>query len=279
MRIRRDEFEELLDDFLKSMDQPTIDGLNTYYSRAAATPGVKGRALGFGWRRIIRRLSVVQANPVAPAGGASAWPPTGAAARIERTSEGNAIIRGIAEGEGLLKYSKDVGSTYLLRRAFVPRGRAGCPARRELAEVRARTAQDTDVTRGHHPEHGGERRDRVRAGGRTEIRLVHANQLLRDVDWSSMAHGLEVRVPFIDTKLLERVGPAIASAQPPSKVDLAKCARRIPNEIIRRPKSGFTTPVRAWSVRHSSKSLRGLRGWADQIYRNFRGTQKHIAAA
>ena len=51
------------------------------------------------------------------------------------------------------------------------------------------------------------------------------NQLLRDTDWSSMAHGLEVRVPFVDATLLERIGPAIASAAPPSKRDLAGCAR------------------------------------------------------
>ena len=30
VRIGRDEFEELVDDFLICMDQPTIDGLNTY---------------------------------------------------------------------------------------------------------------------------------------------------------------------------------------------------------------------------------------------------------
>src|ERR1019366_4068834 len=42
VRIGRDEFEELLDDFLRSMDQPSIDGLNTYLvSRAAAKQGLK----------------------------------------------------------------------------------------------------------------------------------------------------------------------------------------------------------------------------------------------
>ena len=54
------------------------------------------------------------------------------------------------------------------------------------------------------------------------------NQLLRDTDWSSMAHGLEVRVPFVDANLLERLGPAIASNAPPSKRDLAACARQLP---------------------------------------------------
>src|SRR5262249_18199688 len=49
IRIRRGEFEELLDDFLQVMDQPTIDGLNTYLiSRAAATRGLKVVLSGLG---------------------------------------------------------------------------------------------------------------------------------------------------------------------------------------------------------------------------------------
>src|SRR5262249_48207315 len=36
------------------------------------------------------------------------------------------------------------------------------------------------------------------------------HQLLRDTDWASMAHGLEVRVPFVDFVLIERLGAAIA---------------------------------------------------------------------
>ena len=49
VRIGRVEFEELLDDFFESMDQPTIDGLNTYLiSRAAASQGLKVALSGLG---------------------------------------------------------------------------------------------------------------------------------------------------------------------------------------------------------------------------------------
>ena len=49
VRIRRGEFEALLDDFLDSMDQPTIDGLNTYLvSHAAAKLGLKVVLSGLG---------------------------------------------------------------------------------------------------------------------------------------------------------------------------------------------------------------------------------------
>ena len=49
VRIGRFEFEELLDGFFESMDQPTIDGLNTYLiSRAAASQGLKVALSGLG---------------------------------------------------------------------------------------------------------------------------------------------------------------------------------------------------------------------------------------
>jgi asparagine synthase (glutamine-hydrolysing) len=96
------------------------------------------------------------------------------------------------------------------------------------------------------------------------------NQLLRDTDWSSMAHGLEVRVPFVDAALLARLGPAIASAAPPSKQDLAACAPGLPRSITDRPKTGFTTPVRQWVGHRTGASGRGLRGWAANVHRLFR---------
>src|SRR5262249_44599469 len=49
VRIGREEFEGLLDDFLASMDQPSIDGLNTYLvSRVAAQQGLKVALSGLG---------------------------------------------------------------------------------------------------------------------------------------------------------------------------------------------------------------------------------------
>src|SRR5207302_6458478 len=44
-----------------------------------------------------------------------------------------------------------------------------------------------------------------------EASLYLRNQLLRDTDWASMAHSLEVRVPFVDTRLLEEVAPVVVA--------------------------------------------------------------------
>jgi asparagine synthase (glutamine-hydrolysing) len=96
------------------------------------------------------------------------------------------------------------------------------------------------------------------------------NQLLRDTDWSSMAHGVEVRVPLVDFALLESLAPAIASTSPLSKGDLAACSDRIPAAIYERAKTGFTTPVRQWIADGETGKARGLRGWAGKVHQRLR---------
>ena len=54
-----------------------------------------------------------------------------------------------------------------------------------------------------------------------EMAWYMRNQILRDSDWASMAHGLEVRVPFVDTCLFERLAAHLALPSPPTKRDLS----------------------------------------------------------
>src|SRR5262249_15667516 len=96
------------------------------------------------------------------------------------------------------------------------------------------------------------------------------NQLLRDTDWSSMAHGVEVRVPFVDFALLESLGPAIASTNPPSKRDLRATCVRAPDLGATRHKTGFPLPVGQWIMEVEGGSAgRGLRGWAIRVSHKF----------
>src|SRR5262249_13307591 len=90
-------------------------------------------------------------------------------------------------------------------------------------------------------------------------------------DWSSMAHGVEVRVPFVDFGLIGSLGSAISSKSPPTKHDLAACSNQIPAAISERAKTGFTTPVRQWIADRESNRPRGLRGWAGRVHQRFRG--------
>jgi asparagine synthase (glutamine-hydrolysing) len=84
---------------------------------------------------------------------------------------------------------------------------------------------------------------------RFETRGYLEGQLLRDIDAVSMAHALEVRVPFVDHRLLADVWPA--AGQHPGLLDgkrlLHEClSRPLPPGIVGRPKQGFTLPFDAW---------------------------------
>ena len=83
-----------------------------------------------------------------------------------------------------------------------------------------------------------------------DMQLVLPNDMLRKVDLMSMAHGLEVRVPFLDHHLVDYVFQLPVS----SKIN-AKMRKRIlqdafkdllPPELYNRPKKGFEVPLLKW---------------------------------
>ena len=76
------------------------------------------------------------------------------------------------------------------------------------------------------------------------------NQLLRDSDWASMAHSLELRTPLVDFHLLRDLAPVLVAPRPPGlagKRALALAPRPpLPEAVIDRPKSGFFLPMGDW---------------------------------
>jgi asparagine synthase (glutamine-hydrolysing) len=83
-----------------------------------------------------------------------------------------------------------------------------------------------------------------------DARLYLPDDLLVKVDRMSMAHSLEVRVPFLDHRLAEfaaRVPFGFKLRNGTSKYILKKALKDIlPREILRRPKQGFAVPVDEW---------------------------------
>ena len=81
-----------------------------------------------------------------------------------------------------------------------------------------------------------------------ESSLYMRNQLLRDTDWSSMAHSLEVRTPLVDASLLYKLAvPLSSSPTLAGKHLLANSpSHSLPAQVVNRPKSGFSTPINDW---------------------------------
>jgi asparagine synthase (glutamine-hydrolysing) len=93
--------------------------------------------------------------------------------------------------------------------------------------------------------------DVVNAISRLELNGYMNNTLLRDTDAMSMAHSLEVRVPFIDTRVVDYVLSLPGDWKAPSHVGpkplLADAvADLLPREFLNRPRMGFTLPFEKW---------------------------------
>jgi len=64
-----------------------------------------------------------------------------------------------------------------------------------------------------------------------------------------MAHGLEIRVPFVDHELLGAVWPRLGrhrSLLRRKRLLFSTLDRPLPAEIVRRSKQGFTLPFASW---------------------------------
>ena len=254
--VSRKDFEDSFDDFIHAMDQPSIDGLNTWLvARAASQLGLKVAISGLGgdeffggypsFRQVprIRRL----ARPFAVLPGLG---------KVARQFSAPVLRRLTSEKyAGLLEYGDTWEGAYLLRRAV-----------RMPWELGASSHQLSDA----RP-----------ASGQCQMESDHAvvscleathymrNQLLRDSDWAGMAHSIELRVPLVDIQLTRHIAHQRRAGRQYSKQDLAAAADpALPAELVNRPKSGFTVPVRDWmlqSKKNQSTHQRGLRGWQDAI--------------
>lgn len=94
------------------------------------------------------------------------------------------------------------------------------------------------------------------------------NMLLRDSDWAGMAHSIEIRTPMVDIALFRALAPHLSdSANPLTKQNLDGVPKRsLPDEILNRPKTGFSIPVREWEEEIGySQGQRGLRGWSLRV--------------
>jgi asparagine synthase (glutamine-hydrolysing) len=283
VRMTREEFLSVIDDFIRAMDQPTIDGLNTYLvSRAAAAQGLKVALSGVGGDELFGGYPSFAQVPKLLRWGRRIPVFEGVSRTLDRAA-GLVASSLHPKAAGLLTHSRDIASAYLLRRALHLRDELDAlldaswlrQGLERLATVAALTESVASLRASKVTVHA-----QVAA---LEACRYMRDQLLRDTDWASMAHGLEVRLPYVDAALLQRLGPAIASAVPPTKRDLLACAPARPHALAARRKTGFTTPVATWIAQELGSTSLGLRGWANEVHRRFRAssvpdTTKALAA-
>lgn len=247
-RVSEAEFRNNLPNILEAMDQPSIDGINTWMvSKAASDSGLKVCLSGLGGDELFGGYPSFRDIPKWVRGMRipSHVPLLGTACRL-----GFNLLRlelfGMSPKVGaFVTYAGTYPGAYLLRRGlFMPW---------ELPGILGEDATREGLRRLQLLEHIGEslRPDPGTGFARVacmESSIYLRNQLLRDADWAGMAHSLEIRVPLVDTTLLGSIAPIANSKRLGISKGMLVSAPTIPldDDVAMRRKTGFTVPIEAW---------------------------------
>lgn len=267
--VRKEDFVEDREKLLSAMDQPTTDGVNTWFvSRAAKSLGIKVALSGLGGDELLASYPSFTDLPriVRLGAGVSRFPRVG---RIVRRFTAPVASRVTSpKYAGLLEYGGSLGGAYLLRRSVYMPWELLCVLDPDLA---LRGLDDLQTVIGLDKTAANISSSRL-AVSTLEMSCYMRNQLLRDSDWASMAQSLEIRVPFLDIPLLKNTARWFAAHPGISKKEIAlSCAPALPSFLLNKPKTGFSVPVRDWLMASDSNQQqhgRGLRDWAKHVYKD-----------
>ena len=245
--------DDVLDPIVAAFDEPFADSssIPTYYvskvARQHVTVALSGDGAdeafgGYGWRygplameTKARRLVPGQRGRKAAAWLGARWP------------RSRSLPRPLRVGNVLENLGRDPAAAYYADLCFLKphdaRALLGKPPDRDPAD----SAVFEQVTR---PYRECPSDSAVQKAQYADLKIYMPNAPLVKVDRMSMAHGLEIRCPLLDHHLVELAftiptAAKLADGQPKSLLrGLAE--RRLPEDLVHRPKSGFSAPVGPW---------------------------------
>lgn len=267
--VTYDDFIKSFDTVISAMDQPSTDGINSWFaSMHARNHGLKCILSGigadelFGGYPAFRRMPLLERLRVIPK-------------KVLRMSENffNVNYKRLY----YLSYDNQIGQYLFMRGYYTPSYIAGI--------LDADVAEVDSILSGFNV---GSWFQPLTAGNRASwnaINIYMQNQLLKDTDYMSMSHGLEVRVPFLDQELMDLVLSIHPSTkfdhQIPKKILIDAFKDILPEAIWNREKMGFTFPFQEWMRKFGRISDPSLykNGTAQKLMEEFRNGTLHWSNA
>lgn len=244
--ISEQSFIRELPKIFKSMDQPSIDGINTYFvSKVAHDSGLKVVMSGLGADEIFGGYPSFEAIPafIKKYGVFSKIPFFYQLfQQLLKPFINNGYLH--PKAAGVFRYAGSVSGAYFLKRGlFMPWELPQLMGREQAQEGLRRFNLLHYISESISPEP----ESLFAKVSLMESSIYMRNQLLRDADWAGMAHSLEIRTPFVDTTFFRNLFRNLPSLEVGGKQSLAKLIDPpLPKEILERKKTGFSIPMDKW---------------------------------
>ena len=258
------EFTEALPAIMSAMDLPSSDGINTWFiSKYAKEAGLKAVLSGLGGDELF--------------GGYPSFERLQTAATLQKMPN-----LGLKAGRysGLKKFRRlaylslpGIKGKYLfLRGQFIPSEIA-----RQLGieeeQVWKLLQDQPSLPDVHFLTHKNQ-------ASWMEMNLYMQNQLLRDSDVMSMAHGIEIRVPFLDSEFIRlalQISSNVKYAGEGKQLLIDAFKDILPEAIYNRPKMGFAFPFKEWLAANAwvKDEIQSANKEAQKTYGLFLKGQRH----
>lgn len=266
-KVSKEDFYKDLPEILQSMDQPSVDGINTWYaSKAAASlnlkvvfSGLGGDELFFGYDHykklsfLLNFFNFIKKIPLA-------------AKLINYVFKIVSLITNDKRWRFIVKYSNSNLKLWFLKRSIL-----------FSKDKKEKNYSNKLSISEFYKEYLNE--DFKYNFNNTKIHLslldslfYMRNQLLRDGDWASMYHGIELRTPFVDVELINNLKNIMKSYSIYDNKEFIKLIFNsiLPKEVINKKKVGFQTPIIKWYKEYYKEKNKSSKNY---IY-NFMGDIK-----
>jgi len=245
-----------VDPAVNALDQPSMDGLNTFFvSWAAHQSGLKVALSGLGGDEMFGGYSTFYTTPRAEfAAGVGRWVPSSLRRLTARLAVGIASGDAIRKASAAWRTPNDFPHAYYFTRLLFTPSRV----RRLLAPYfestdRPRNQQQAQPLwrqRMEQTAHQARLLDSFNSVSCLELQSYMVNTLLRDTDSVSMANSLEVRVPLLDHRLVEFMArlPKSSKFMPgvPKALLVEALSGLLPDSVLGQAKRTFTLPWEVW---------------------------------